>query len=105
MTYMDVGNTEVSTLGFYVCESAGNIEGQLLYYENSIPERDDTPKRGEGHVKIPRCPNCERNQFVRRSRRTRLDIALSLLFLYPFRCESCGERFYRFWVAVAGHAA
>jgi ribosomal protein L33 len=46
-------------------------------------------------MNVPICPKCRSNQYVRRSRRGISDVALSLFFLYPFRCESCGHRFYR----------
>ena len=41
----------------------------------------------------PRCSAC-RKQFVRRARRKGvLEVCLSLFFVYPFRCQLCGQRF------------
>jgi hypothetical protein len=51
---------------------------------------------------MPNCPNCGRNDSVRRSHRIALEAVLSLIFLYPFRCEHCDARFYRFHKAEAG---
>jgi hypothetical protein len=51
-------------------------------------------------MRKPECSRCGTNRYVRRSRRTILDIALSEFFLYPFRCDSCDHRFYRFFVGI-----
>lgn len=45
---------------------------------------------------MPKCPECRSNEFVRRSHRVALEPLLRLVFLYPFRCEHCDTRFYRF---------
>jgi hypothetical protein len=42
-----------------------------------------------------RCPQCT-STLVRRSHRRGSERLLSLLTLYPFRCEECGTRFRRF---------
>jgi len=45
---------------------------------------------------MPRCPQCGW-QDVRLSRpRTALDAALSMFSVAPFRCRTCGARFYRY---------
>jgi hypothetical protein len=42
-----------------------------------------------------KCPNCGR-EFVRRvSRSGIVEILLSYFYVYPFRCQLCGERFRR----------
>lgn len=44
----------------------------------------------------PKCPNCTRD-FVRRVSRAGLgEKILSLFYVYPFRCQLCGERFRAF---------
>jgi hypothetical protein len=48
---------------------------------------------------MPNCPECQRNDSVRRSHRTGMEPLLRLIFLYPFRCEHCDSRFYRFYRA------
>jgi hypothetical protein len=41
------------------------------------------------------CPKC-RNSGVRRSpRKSAIEYVLSLAYVYPFRCEFCGQRFKR----------
>jgi hypothetical protein len=45
---------------------------------------------------MPNCPECKRNDAVRRSHRVALEPLLRLISLYPFRCEHCDARFYRF---------
>ena len=54
---------------------------------------------------MPDCPECRRNDAVRRSHRIALEAVLSLIFLYPFRCEHCDSRFYRFHKPEAGTEA
>lgn len=44
----------------------------------------------------PSCRRCKRNDLVRRSHRIGAETILAILFLYPFRCERCDHRFYRF---------
>jgi hypothetical protein len=44
----------------------------------------------------PKCLKCRRNDLVRRSHRTPAEMVLAFIFLYPFRCERCDNRFYRF---------
>ena len=40
-----------------------------------------------------KCPNCARD-FVRRVARNGLaEVSLSLFYIYPFKCQLCGERF------------
>jgi hypothetical protein len=40
-----------------------------------------------------RCPNCARD-FVRRVARSGLsEVLLSFFYIYPFKCQLCGERF------------
>lgn len=41
------------------------------------------------------CRFCERGELFR-VRRKRFDVALSLLGLYPYRCDACAKRSYRF---------
>ena len=45
---------------------------------------------------MPTCPECQRNDAVRRSHRVAFEPLLRLIFLYPFRCEQCDTRFFRF---------
>jgi len=45
---------------------------------------------------MPNCPECRRNDAVRRSHRIAFEPLLRLIFLYPFRCEHCDARFFRF---------
>jgi len=46
------------------------------------------------HVPGPSCPNCRR-RTTRRCRRTGVvERIASLVYVYPFRCEVCGRRFY-----------
>ena len=43
-----------------------------------------------------KCPNCSRD-FVRRvSRSGFVEVLLSLFYVYPFKCQLCGERFRAF---------
>ena len=45
---------------------------------------------------MPRCPKCGWPD-VRLSRpRTAMDVALSMFSVAPFRCRTCGARFYRY---------
>jgi transposase-like protein len=44
----------------------------------------------------PKCPACKRSNRVRRSHRVAGEGLLSLVFLFPFRCDGCDSRFYRF---------
>jgi hypothetical protein len=44
----------------------------------------------------PKCRRCRRNDLVRRSHRSAAETLLAVMFLYPFRCERCDNRFYRF---------
>lgn len=47
-----------------------------------------------------RCPHCDR-EFVRRSsRRDTLEVLLSYFYVYPFKCQLCGERFRKFQPGV-----
>ena len=50
--------------------------------------------RGEyGYMTNLKCPNCSRD-FVRRVSRSGLwEFLLSLVYVYPFKCQLCGERF------------
>jgi predicted Zn-ribbon and HTH transcriptional regulator len=48
-----------------------------------------------------RCPGCT-STMVRRSHRWGIERLLSVLALYPFRCEECGIRFKRFAFAARG---
>jgi DNA-directed RNA polymerase subunit RPC12/RpoP len=45
---------------------------------------------------LPRCPNCGW-QNVRLSKSNGFDHVISAFHLKPFRCRSCGHRFYRFY--------
>jgi hypothetical protein len=40
-----------------------------------------------------KCPKC-RSTSIRRSRRRRVDRFLSLVYVYPYRCEGCHQRFH-----------
>jgi transposase-like protein len=46
---------------------------------------------------MPQCPRCGWHDVRPSMIRTALDRALSALSLSPFRCRSCGHRFYRFF--------
>jgi PilZ domain len=41
----------------------------------------------------PQCPRCRRDFVQRVHRRWGLERVLSLLYIYPFRCQLCGHRF------------
>ena len=41
------------------------------------------------------CPRCRWKCSRRSKRRGSLDLLLALLQLHPFRCRSCGRRYYR----------
>jgi CheY-like chemotaxis protein len=43
------------------------------------------------------CGNCGSAEIRPSTSRNSLDILLACLFLSPFRCRGCRERFYRFW--------
>ena len=43
------------------------------------------------------CANCGSPEIRPSNRRNALDILLACLFLAPFRCRVCRERFYRIW--------
>jgi predicted RNA-binding Zn-ribbon protein involved in translation (DUF1610 family) len=45
---------------------------------------------------MPRCPNCGWHD-VRPSKPKGIDPVIATLGLKPFRCRSCGHRFYRFY--------
>ena len=49
------------------------------------------------------CPQCT-SPLVRRSHRRRGERLLSLLTIYPFRCEECGTRFRRLVWGNARHS-
>lgn len=53
---------------------------------------------------MPKCPECISQGEVRRSHRDPLDKILSLIFLYPFRCDRCDHRFFRFQKPPYQHA-
>ena len=47
----------------------------------------------DGRLMEPRCPQCGKD-FVRRSHREgTLEQLLSVVYVYPFRCQLCGHRF------------
>lgn len=48
------------------------------------------------------CPKCHQSQYVRRSRRQGKDRVLSWIKLFPYRCQSCLHRFYRFGEKMTG---
>jgi CheY-like chemotaxis protein len=43
------------------------------------------------------CGNCGSSEIRPSNRRNALDIVLACLFLAPFRCRVCRDRFYRIW--------
>jgi hypothetical protein len=49
--------------------------------------------RLEGFKSIRKCPHCHSNDVRRSHRQNSLDVALSFVGIYPFRCESCNGRF------------
>jgi hypothetical protein len=51
----------------------------------------------------PKCPWCGQSGNVRRSHRHSLDKILGFIHVYPFRCERCDTRFYRFQKAQKRH--
>jgi DNA-directed RNA polymerase subunit RPC12/RpoP len=51
--------------------------------------RDDDISRG------PRCPNCGWTDVRRSMSHGFLDQLIRMIGLVPYRCRSCGERFYR----------
>ena len=46
---------------------------------------------------MPRCPNCGWQDVRRSISKGPLDFALTAFSLMPFRCRTCGHRFYRFF--------
>lgn len=42
---------------------------------------------------MPNCPNCTRDYVNRVRRRGLVERALSLFYVYPFRCQLCSRRF------------
>lgn len=48
---------------------------------------------GESIVLRKYCPNCRSKDIRRSHRRNLLERLLSFVCIYPFRCDSCGERF------------
>lgn len=51
------------------------------------------------------CTNCGSTQIRPSNRRTALDILLACVFLAPFRCRICHNRFYRIWRPSLRHPA
>jgi transposase-like protein len=47
-----------------------------------------------------RCPRCH-SPHVRRSKRSAFEHLLALIRVFPYRCGSCGSRFFRFSLAPA----
>lgn len=47
------------------------------------------------------CPLCGKNVILRAQARTMSESFLALLFLVPFRCQSCHHRFFRFRLGLA----
>jgi CheY-like chemotaxis protein len=43
------------------------------------------------------CPNCGSPEIRPSNRRNALDVLLACVFLAPFRCRICRDRFYRVW--------
>lgn len=43
---------------------------------------------------VPQCPKCEKDYVRRASRRGLLERLLGRFYLYPFRCQLCGHRFW-----------
>jgi CheY-like chemotaxis protein len=43
------------------------------------------------------CPNCGSPEIRPSNRRNALDVLLACVFLAPFRCRVCRDRFYRIW--------
>jgi hypothetical protein len=46
------------------------------------------------HGKL-KCPKCRNNGVRRSPRKSAMEYVLSLAYVYPFRCEFCGQRFKR----------
>ena len=58
--------------------------------ETTVTMRPDFPSSDH-----PECPTC-REHNTRRSRRSNcFERILSVAYVYPFRCHSCGKRFFR----------
>jgi ribosomal protein L37AE/L43A len=67
-----------------------SVKGASLF----IPVAISLPLKGHAAGKL-QCPRCK-NTTVRRShRRNLLERLLSMMTLYPYRCEDCGHRFKR----------
>jgi hypothetical protein len=45
---------------------------------------------------VVRCPNCGRRDVRRSYARGSIDLFMRMFSRNPFRCRSCGKRFYRF---------
>jgi len=53
---------------------------------------DEHESAGE---KVPRCPNCGWTDVRRSNVHGLVDYLVRIVGLVPYRCRSCGERFYR----------
>lgn len=63
-----------------------NVMTQQVIQSANRPAKADTPT----------CPRCHQQKNVRRSRRHGFDYMLSFFGFYPYRCQSCMERFRKF---------
>jgi DNA-directed RNA polymerase subunit RPC12/RpoP len=58
--------------------------------------QDDAPIESESEsVKAPRCPVCGWTDVRRSMAKGFLDGLVRMVGLVPYRCRSCGQRFYR----------
>lgn len=58
------------------------------------PERI-VPEEAQAPQSMPRCPKCGWQDVRLSHNKGALDSALSVFSVSPFRCRSCGHRFYR----------
>ena len=60
------------------------------YFPPAAAMREKT-SRGDS-VQQPVCPKCS-SDFVKRVSRVGFEHLMSVFYIYPFRCEPCGQRF------------
>jgi DNA-directed RNA polymerase subunit RPC12/RpoP len=58
-------------------------------------ESDAGPTRAE--TDMPRCPQCGWHDVRRSVSKRPLDFAFTAFSMAPFRCRTCGHRFFRFF--------
>jgi hypothetical protein len=76
--------------------NAAELKPQLQASQETIKELEAEQQRlgSRGDIQMPQpvCPKCS-SDYVERVSRIGSERLISLFYIYPFRCQSCGHRF------------